>query len=225
MSHWDATEIFANIEYEVDELNRDCQLLETAEKAGIKTTFIHDQCVVEPGAIKSNVCNCSFTSLIGKAGKSMSVYSPWFRKWIALVQEQASYLDPSQKPSSNPSDFHESHKQMFKQAIPDAPESHSLAPAERERFAALWPAGEHAAKERLVKFCNERIRGYALHRSEPGAEATSCLSVHLSQGTISARACIRQARATNTSKKLDKGIDGNISWISEVAWRDFYRRM
>ena len=55
MNHWDATEIFANIEYEIDELARDTRLLETAGNAGIKATFIHDQCVVEPGIIKSGV--------------------------------------------------------------------------------------------------------------------------------------------------------------------------
>ena len=154
----------------------------------------------------------------------MSVYSPWFRKWIALVQADPSSLEPSPKPTRNPSSFLQSHKVTYDQAIPEAPDSHKLAPEERNRFAALWPAGEHAARERLIKFCNEKIHDYALHRSEPGAEATSCLSVHLSQGTISARACIRQARATNTSKQLDKGKEGNFSWISEVAWRDFYRR-
>ena len=160
----------------------------------------------------------------GQAGKPMSVYTPWFRKWVALVHAHPSSLDPSPRPTKNPSDFLQSHKDTCNQAIPEAPDSHKLAPEERNRFAALWPAGERAAQERLIKFCNEKIHDYALHRSEPGAEATSCLSVHLSQGTISARACIRQARASNTSKRLDKGKEGNVTWIREVAWRDFYRR-
>jgi deoxyribodipyrimidine photo-lyase len=55
MNRWEATEVFANIEYEIDELDRDIQLLEPAENARIKATFIHDQCVVEPGVIKSGV--------------------------------------------------------------------------------------------------------------------------------------------------------------------------
>jgi deoxyribodipyrimidine photo-lyase len=113
---------------------------------------------------------------------------------------------------------------VFSQTIPPAPSSHALSENDQKRYAALWPAGEHAAQERLEKFCRERISDYALHRSQPGLDASSCMSVHLSQGTISARACIRSARACNTSAKLDKGKDGVISWISEVAWRDFYRR-
>ena len=154
----------------------------------------------------------------------MSVFSPWLRKWIALVHEQHTYLEPSPKPSKNQPGLRKSQTGLYDQPIPEAPDSHKLAKEDRERFAALWQAGEHAARERLTEFCNKKIHDYALHRSEPGAEASSCLSVHLSQGTISARECIRQARAANTSKRLDKGKDGNISWISEVAWRDFYRR-
>jgi len=155
----------------------------------------------------------------------MSVYTPWFRKWIVKVHEDDSYLSPSPKPHQNPPPIREEFSELFLQQIPPAPSSHSLGEDDQEKFASLWPAGEHSAQDRLEKFCRERIGDYALHRSEPGLDASSCMSVHLSQGTISARACIRQARASNTSNKLDKGNDGNVSWISEVAWRDFYRRM
>jgi deoxyribodipyrimidine photo-lyase len=154
----------------------------------------------------------------------MSVYSPWLRKWIVRVQEDDSYLAPSPKPDRNPQSIRHELNALFSEPVPTAPSSHSIPEDDRKKFASLWPAGEHSAQERLDKFCRERIQDYAQHRSEPGLDATSCMSVHLSQGTISARACIRQARASNTSNKLDKGMDGNITWISEVAWRDFYRR-
>jgi len=155
----------------------------------------------------------------------MSIYSPWFRKWIAAIHANETYLARSPVPNANSPPIREEFKSIFSEQIPRAPPSHSLSDVDQKHFGALWPAGEHAARERLEKFCSEMIQGYALHRSEPGSEATSCLSVHLSQGTISARTCIRLARATNTSNKFDKGNAGNISWISEVAWRDFYRRI
>ena len=154
----------------------------------------------------------------------MSVYSPWLRKWIVILECNDSYLAASPQPDRNPPSTRQNFSQLFDQKIPTAPSSHILSEDNQMKFALLWPAGEHSAQERLDKFCQERIRDYALNRSKPGLEASSCMSVHLSQGTISSRACIRQARASNTSKKLDKGIDGNISWISEVAWRYFYRR-
>ena len=154
----------------------------------------------------------------------MSIYSPWLRKWIPLVQGNDSFLFASPKPMSNPSSIRQEFPKLFSESIPSAPSSHAMSESDEKRFASLWPAGEHAAQERLEKFCQERISDYALRRSEPGLEASSCMSVHLSQGTISARQCIRLARASNTSNSLDKGKDGVISWISEVAWRDFYRR-
>jgi deoxyribodipyrimidine photo-lyase len=154
----------------------------------------------------------------------MSVYSPWFRKWVAIIHNNEEYLKESSPPHKNPPMAGTEFERVFQESIPMAPSSHALTTDDRRRFAALWPCGEHAAQERLDKFCSETIGGYAKHRSEPGSDATSCLSVHLSQGTISARECVRRARDSNSSNKLDKGYDGVVSWISEVAWRDFYRR-
>ena len=225
MKRWKASELFANIEYEIDELDRDEKLIEEAERFGLKITYVHDQCVVEPGTIVSGVLTRLFYSLTDKTGKPMSVYSPWLRKWVLKVQDDDSYLSSSAKPDRNSPSTRQEFSELFSERIPAASSSHSLPENDQKKFAALWPAGEHAAQERLEKFCRERIEDYALHRSKPGLDASSCMSVHLSQGTISARACIRQARASNTTNKLDKGKDGIVSWISEVAWRDFYRRM
>src|SRR5271169_6564068 len=147
----------------------------------------------------------------------MSVYSPWLRKWILKAQDDSSYLSPSPKPEKNPPSMRQEFPELFSEKVPTAPTSHSLPEDDRKKFASLWPGGEYSAQDRLEKFCRERIQDYALHRSEPGLDASSCMSVHLSQGTISARACIRQARASNTSNRLDKGKEGNVSWISEVA--------
>jgi deoxyribodipyrimidine photo-lyase len=55
MKSWNATELFANIEYEIDELDRDTNLISEAEKSQIKVTCMHDQCIVEPGTIFSAV--------------------------------------------------------------------------------------------------------------------------------------------------------------------------
>lgn len=55
MNEWNATELFANIEYEIDELERDERLIRAAEGPQIRVTYCHDQCVVEPGTIVSGV--------------------------------------------------------------------------------------------------------------------------------------------------------------------------
>lgn len=55
MRNWNATELYANIEYEVDELARDEKLINAAEGSRLRVNFLHDQCVVEPGTIVSGV--------------------------------------------------------------------------------------------------------------------------------------------------------------------------
>jgi len=51
LKQWNIKELYANIEYEVDELRRDVKVLELANQEGIKCTFIHDKLLVEPGTL------------------------------------------------------------------------------------------------------------------------------------------------------------------------------
>ena len=51
LKQWNAKELYANIEYEVDELRRDKKILELANQEGIKCTFTHDKLLVEPGTL------------------------------------------------------------------------------------------------------------------------------------------------------------------------------
>lgn len=71
----------------------------------------------------------------------------------------------------------------------------------------------------------------------PSLHATSQLSAYLTIGSISARHCYLQAtKALNNqhlSAQADKGDQNNDQgdntdinrWISELAWRDFYRHV
>ena len=51
---WKASHLFANIEYEVDELRRDLAVCELANKDGkVACTFVHDKCIVAPGDVRT----------------------------------------------------------------------------------------------------------------------------------------------------------------------------
>lgn len=45
--------MFANMEYEVDELRRDLEVLAISKEKGIRPHYFHDRCIVEPGVIKT----------------------------------------------------------------------------------------------------------------------------------------------------------------------------
>jgi deoxyribodipyrimidine photo-lyase len=53
---------------------------------------------------------------------------------------------------------------------------------------------------------------------------TSKMSPYLASGSLSARTAVVKAREANKGS-LDRGNSGYVTWISEVAWRDFYKHV
>lgn len=213
LEEWGTKHMYTNMEYEVDELRREARMVSDLADKGISFEVLHDTCVVEPG------------KLVSGSGKQYSVYSPWYRSWMVHVQSNLELLDLFDAPEKNPKAARERFKSLFQSEIPDAPSNKTLTAEEKKRFRALWPAGEREAHVRLDKFVTERIKTYKDERNFPAINMTSSLSVHFASGTLSARTAVRTARDKNSSKRLDAGNQGNQTWISEVAWRDFYKHV
>lgn len=210
---WGASHLFANIEYEVDELRREALMVEQGVEKGIAVEVVPDTCVVAPGELSS------------KTGNQYAVYSPWFRSWIAYLHSHPDQLELYDPPEKNPPKTRSKFADIFEMEIPTAPENKKLTAEEMTRFRDLWPAGEHEAHERLAAFLKAKVGKYHDTRNYPELEGTSGISVHLAAGTLSARTAVAQARAANSTKKLDGGNAGIVTWISEVAWRDFYKHV
>ncbi|KAG6203982.1 hypothetical protein E4U35_003846 [Claviceps purpurea] len=213
LEQWGSRHLFANMEYEVDELRREASMVRALSENGKALEVVHDSCVVPPGELKTGT------------GNQYAVYSPWFRTWVAHVHANLDLLELFEPPHKNPGSTRKQFKDLFECSIPEAPPNKQLGEDEKKRFHSLWPAGEHAAQERLQKFCDDSVANYSDRRNIPSAECTSCLSVHLASGTLSSRTCVRTARDRNNTKKLDGGNEGIRVWISEVAWRDFYKHV
>ncbi|KAK4680667.1 Deoxyribodipyrimidine photolyase [Podospora pseudoanserina] len=213
MSEWGASHLFANMEYEVDELRRDARMARLLAKRGLVMDVLHDTCIVPPGRLTSG------------SGAQYAVYTPWFRTWVRHVHENLDLLELVESPTKNPESTRQKLAHIFECPIPSAPENKTLSKEDRERFRALWPAGEHEAMKRLSKFADQAIGKYQQNRNIPSNPGTSSLSVHFASGTLSARTAVRTARGRNNTKKLDGGNEGIQTWISEVAWRDFYKHV
>ncbi|EXL93987.1 photolyase [Fusarium oxysporum II5] len=213
MDEWGASHLYANMEYEVDELRREASMIRDFAENGKAFEVVHDTCVVPPGELHTG------------AGKQYAVYTPWYRSWVAHIHENLDLLELYEPPEKNPSSARKDFAKLFDVEIPDAPKSKRLDGEEKERLRSLWPCGEHEAKKRLDKFCEEMIGNYQRKRNIPAEAGTSSISVHLASGTISARTCVRTARDRNKTKKLNGGNEGIQTWISEVAWRDFYKHV
>ncbi|KAI0353585.1 hypothetical protein OH77DRAFT_1407066 [Trametes cingulata] len=238
---WNASHIFGNIEYEVDELRRDIALCKIAKKHGkIACTFVHDKCIVPPGDVRT------------KDGRGYTVYSPFLRVWAPLLEKASSHhLDEAPLPQANDPSIHQHpvFGKLFKVEVPHEVEGFSLDAEERERISTVWHAGEDAAHEMLYRFLNtaarasqfgavdpladgakpvdptkqSRLGKYKDARDRMDADTTSRLSPYLATGVISARACVREALKASGKKKLDVSRDTGVGrWIQELAWRDFY---
>lgn len=213
MEEWGASHLYENMEYEVDELRREAKMARMLAEKGMALEVVHDTCVVPPGKLTSG------------SGNQYAVYSPWFRAWVAHVHDNPELLEICEPPARNPESARMKFEHLFDCKVPDAPANKKLSTEDQQKYGALWPPGEHEARKRLDLFCEERIGTYAAKRNFPGEAKTSSLSVHLASGTISARTCVRTARDRNKTKKLNAGGEGIQTWISEVAWREFYKHV
>jgi deoxyribodipyrimidine photo-lyase len=209
---WEAKHLCANIEYEVDELRRDAKLVRMCAAKDIDVALSHDTCVVTPGVLNS------------QQGKQYAVYTPWFRSWLAFLKENPDYLEMSEEPGSNPGDARKKLSDLFDCKIPAAPGNKQLSDEAKKRFEKMYPAGEHEAFERLENFLAKKGREYDKMRSVVSGDHTSVLSPYLASGALSARTAVVTAKRANKNF-LDRDNSGYISWISEVAWRDFYKHV
>ncbi|KAL4941691.1 hypothetical protein BDV06DRAFT_193999 [Aspergillus oleicola] len=210
---WGANHLFANLEYEVDELRREAKLLRLCADKGIKFETAHDACVVPPGLLSS------------QQGRQYAVYSPWFRAWLAFLDENPEYLEVSEDAGANPGDARKYFKQLFDSEVPEAPENKKFQDEEkRDRLRKMYPAGDHEALQRLDSFLESKAKKYDHDRNLLSGQTTSVLSPYFASGALSARTAVARAQKANKGK-LARGETGYISWISEVAWRDFYKHV
>lgn len=229
----DVSHIFANIEYEIDELRRDIHLLEEisgAEKGkGLSSTItkfelLHDQTVIEPGTMKSG------------SGGPMKVFTPYHKAWLTKVAENPKLLDLVDGPAANDGKkakneftalFDESNSK-----IPALPKEKQFASEEdKERMRKLWPAGHHAAMDRLRQFLDEKVQEYKNNRSIPAADNSSRLSPYFASGVLSVREALQAAKKANSTGPdfsgttgSGKADDGIASWVREIVFREFYRQ-
>ncbi len=213
MEAWGASHLYANMEYEVDELRREVKLVRMLAEKGICVEVLHDTCVVPPGRLQSG------------SGKQYAVYTPWFRSWMAHLHENPEVLELCAPPLRNAESARSVFGQLFNSDIPTIITNKKLADEEAGRLRTLWPAGEHEAKKRLDAFCEQRIGHYDKKRNLPAEAGTSSLSVHFASGTLSARTAVRAAKDRNRSSDPNARSEGIQTWISEVAWRDFYKHV
>ena len=230
--------VMANHEYEGNEVARDELLTEQLANNEIEFIRWHDQCILPPKSITTN------------DDSMYQVFTPFYKKWrhtlevsdiqihtaLAIIDNKQVNLTLSEI-NANPTQDIEA---LCKKTVHDyqkylqTHKSYQDIDTDKQISQArlAYPAGEVTACHRLEHFIADDINNYDVSRDVPSLQATSQLSAYLTIGAISPRLCYLQATQAlgklhrDDGDNFDSGDNNDINrWISELAWRDFYRHV
>lgn len=156
-NHWDVVSIYTNHDYERYGLERDASIKDLAKEKGIDFRSFKDQVVFEKDEVLSG------------AGTPYTVFTPYSRKWKALLAE----TNLPEYPSSSLSNY-----------VSDTFVIPTLSEIGFQPSGLSFP--ENSVQDDLIK-------SYAQDRDFPAKPGTSRLSVHLRFGTVSIRSLVRRA--------------------------------
>ncbi|WP_417595695.1 cryptochrome/photolyase family protein [Oceanospirillum sp.] len=205
-------QIFANEEPELNERQRDQQLIAQAEPAGIHCQLFHDQSILPLGSVLKN------------DGTPYRVYTPFRKQAQQMIAQQPVQTFPSPAPVISDT----------QQSLQPKIESLSLAQSDGVTFQPQnysddpiqqrWPATEKEAFHQLELFCGQPINRYKTQRDFPAdAKGTSLLSPMLATGKLSVKSCWRAAEQIRLSDPA--AAESASTWQGELLWRDFYRHL
>lgn len=189
-----ASKVFINSEYGVDERRRDANLKKLLNHNGIDL-YEFDSSIINPNKI--------FTG----AGTYFKVFTPYSRSFREELNED--YLQCFPGPI----------KQKTKIGESDEIPNFELGDVLKKNALKLYEPGEKAAKEILENFFKNKISDYKVARDFPAQDSTSKLSVYLSSGIISAKTCVSNLLEVSE----DSPGTGEYSWFNEIIWREFYK--
>ena len=144
--------MYANIEYEVDELRRDIKILELAKQQGIKCSFVHDKLLVEPGTLftqqgKPFAVSVTLFPSTDSCQRGFQVFTPFHRRWIDALNRNLHWIAEAPRPTPNDHEIHShsAYADLFNQDVPDKVEGFECE--DREKMKVVWPEGHSAATE------------------------------------------------------------------------------
>lgn len=193
--HLGVQEVLANRDYEPQAMQRDEAVALALRSRGIAFSDYKDQVLLERDEV------------LTRQGQPFSVFTPYKRAWLERIDAFQLRPYPIEKYA---------HRLAILPPDEHIPGLEKLG-FERSNLHALpLPTGIQGARRLLSEFL-PRMAAYKQVRDYPGRKGVSYLSVHLRFGTIS----IRRVAALAVERAA-AGCEGAQTWLSELAWRDFY---
>jgi deoxyribodipyrimidine photo-lyase len=193
--------VHANRDHEPYALARDKAVARTLRARGIRFETFNDHLIRAP------------ETLLSKSGTPYTVFTPYRAAWLAALTPDD--LLPKEGRSK---------KAML--ARPPAALDTGIPSLESIGFSAAglrdagYIPGMSGGAKAFAQF-RRRIERYRAAREFPAVDGTSRLSVHLRFGTVSIRTLVAFAHA----RSLQPRGDGASTWLSELAWREFFSQI
>ncbi|WP_166269182.1 deoxyribodipyrimidine photo-lyase [Marinobacter caseinilyticus] len=181
-----------NEEYGINERRRDKVIHARFVEAGVRVNKYRDQTAAPVGTI------------LTQQGEPYSVFTPFSRRWRQWMDDTMPTLFPVPDPVGRELPAAQLATSVFR--YDEAPEP-------------LVAIGEDAAHHRLEAFINERAVHYKKERDFPAIDGTSQLSPYLANGVLSGRQCWLAGQQALSGGGENEGL---FTWVTEIAWRDFY---
>ena len=188
-------EVLTHRDYEPQAIARDRRVQQDLQISGIAFSDYKDQVLLDRDEV------------LTQQGKPYSVFTPYKRAWLQK-------LDAFQR-KPYPVERYAHHLAPLP-AVETLPTLEQIGFARTNLQALPLPVGMRGAQQLLQNFL-PRMHGYKEARDYPGRKGVSYLSVHLRFGTVSIRQLAQLAH-----ERAAQGDEGAQTWLSELAWRDFY---
>ncbi|GAD79702.1 deoxyribodipyrimidine photo-lyase [Vibrio ezurae] len=195
-------QVFANADYEVNELRRDALVKCSLERSDIPFSLYSDKCVFAPGGI------------LTKQGRHFKVFTPFKNSWLQRFDAARLVV---RKPVA-----------LTLNALFYAEHTFEL-PREVKKFKAAtnvnsdcWPVDTPALLGALRLFSLQKANFYHDNRDVPSVNGTSQLSPYLALGMLSVRQCIARLLNGRNPEQLNLGEQ---TWLAELIWREFYQHL
>ncbi|KLV01952.1 deoxyribodipyrimidine photo-lyase [Photobacterium aphoticum] len=199
--------VYCNKQYEWNEIQRDHHVGQCLLNNQIKFSAFDDQCVIPPGDV------------LTQKGDPYKVFTPFRREWIKVYRQKDQAPLPRIEPKQSVSD----HSSSVNPVSPLTLEG-LLTLTYPTVDSMAWPVDEEAIRQRLLMFCEDKVRDYHEDRDTPSIDGTSRLSPYLATGMLSPRQCIA-ALQPFFPDGIVEDKQGPFCWLNEIIWREFYRHL
>lgn len=177
-----ASNLYYNQEYEVNEQQRDLAIEKLLPANNILGHSFNSQTIIAPGTI------------LTQQQTPYTVFTPFKKSCYAYLLKHPLKLLPDPKPTQLKAVLANNNLKVLDKY------QHYLS----NPILKLWPAGQQHALQLLHNFCVDGLDAYKAQRDFPAINGTSKLSAHLAVGAISVRQCFLAAQSSSSTCWLDE---------------------